>query len=121
MGNDMSTFELADHDAELFACRLDPAEQKELMTRYASIGRDHLLDIHRQRASLTIVLSRTGDTEAAVDRIVAIEAECCLFMLVNVDRQADRQTLTYSGPDMVEPVIEMIAERLRSDPPNAPR
>jgi glycerol-3-phosphate dehydrogenase len=110
--NDANSLLISEDEAEILACRLNHDEQRDLMAAYASLGREHVLKFERERTHLVVTVSRSPASEAEIDRIVAIENECCPFMDIAVNRTAESLDLTYSGPPLIAPVIDMIEERL---------
>jgi hypothetical protein len=104
---------LIDDEATVLACRLDPVEQAELQAAYSRLAQAHLIDLDRRPLGLTVTVARTAESAATVERIVAIEHECCPFMDLVVDRRGDRLVLTYGGGEVVAPVLDMIGDRLR--------
>jgi hypothetical protein len=99
-------------DEEALACRLDVVEQASLMAEYGRLARTAVIGVRRAGSRLEVSVSRSAQAEALVQRIVEAERACCPFMGVAVDQDARRLVLTYSGPDAIGPVLDMIEARL---------
>jgi hypothetical protein len=100
-------------DRKALACRLDVVEQARLMAEYARLAETAVSDVRRAGRQLQISVSRSDEADARVDRIVDAEHACCPFMDVTVDQDAETLVVTYSGPDAIEPVLDMIEARVR--------
>lgn len=104
---------LTDDERAILACRLDPAEQADLLAAYSGLAEAHLIGLERRPRALTVTVASTPESAASVERIVTIEHECCPFMDLTVDERDDRLILTYGGGEIVVPVLDTIEERLR--------
>jgi hypothetical protein len=100
-------------DGEALACRLDVVEQAGLMAEYARLAETAVSDVRRAGRRLQVSVSRSDEADGRVGRIVDAEHACCPFMDVTVDQGAETLAVTYSGPDAIEPVLDMIESRLR--------
>jgi hypothetical protein len=100
-------------DREALACRLDVVEQAGLMAEYERLAETAVSDVRRAGRRLQVSVSRSVEADARVDRIVAAEHACCPFMDVTVHRDAETLLVTYSGPDAIEAVLDMIEARVR--------
>jgi hypothetical protein len=100
-------------EQEALACRLDVVEQASLMAEYAQLARSAVFDVRRAGPRLQISVSRSNEADAQVGRIVDAERACCPFMDVAVDQDAETLVVTYSGPDAIEPVLDMIRARVQ--------
>ncbi len=69
--------------------------------------------LRRAGSTLEVSVSRSLEAEALVERIVRAERACCPFMDVLVERDAGSLVLTYSGPEAIEPVLDMIEARVQ--------
>jgi hypothetical protein len=99
-------------DEEALACRLDVVDQASLMAEYGRLADTAVRGVRREGSRLEVSVSRSAGAEALVQRIVEAERACCPFMDVAVDRRARTLVLTYSGPDAIAPVLDMIEARL---------
>jgi hypothetical protein len=100
------------NDEELLACRLDVVEQASLMAEYGHVARTAVVDVRRAGSRLEVSVSRSDEADARVGRIVEAERVCCPFMDVTVDQDAGSLLVTYSGPDAIGPVLDMIEARV---------
>ena len=100
-------------DREALACRLDVVDQASLMAEYDHLARTAVLDVRRAGSRLDVSVSRSAETEARVGLIVDAERACCPFMDVTVDADALTLVATYTGPDEIGPVLDMIEARVR--------
>jgi hypothetical protein len=104
---------LSEGDAEIIACRLDPTEQGDLMGAYGRLAAGFLVSMEREGSRLRASFRRTEESDAEVRRIAEVERHCCPFMDLSVTDLGERLQLTYSGPEIITPVLDMIEGRLR--------
>jgi hypothetical protein len=91
------------------ACTLTSAELRARRAHLATLAERSL----RSRDGHRLVFEPTA--EAALRELVALEAECCPFLTLDLQRAEGELVLTITGPDEAAPIIaELFATRPRA-------
>jgi hypothetical protein len=88
-----------------------PAREGELR----ALGREALLAVERSEARATLRFRRDPATRARVERMVALESECCAFVDFELHDTGHALVLTLRTPDGGEAAMHMLADLLSSD------
>src|SRR5690348_11653661 len=87
------------------ACTLTSAELRERRAETAAIAHRSLLFRRPVEHGEQLFFAAGTATEAALQAVVAAEAECCPFLTLDLRRTGDALELTVTGPDEAAPII----------------
>ena len=84
------------------ACSLDAVALEERVAEMRAIGRESLVASDPRGV---LRFEATPAVRARLERIVALERECCEFLTLELQDEAGALQLTVSAPEGAEPVV----------------
>ena len=94
------------------ACSLPAGDQRERLEEMSSLSA-RLLSVDRDGGRGSVLrFERDAETESRLRGIVAAEGECCPFLDLTLRSEGSKLSLSVSGPDGAEPVIDEIVDAL---------
>ena len=91
------------------ACTLDPQAIGARLADISRLTKEHLLSHRLGGRTLRLTYDRAAVKE--VERIVALERECCAFLDLRVDLAADGVELTITAPDQPGSNVQWLFEQ----------
>ena len=101
-------------DPAPIACTLDAGALKDRGDEWRALVASSVVRLESDAASVRLVLRDSDDALQAAASLGAREKECCAFLDVAKEIQADTRVLVLSVPDGAEEVLAAFAEMLRS-------
>lgn len=95
------------------ACSLDAGALQSRLRRLAELGATGLLGSEGGGGRHTLRFRDDPRTRAALDGVVAAEAECCPFLALSVDRADDELILGIEAPAGGEAIADELAAAIR--------
>jgi hypothetical protein len=105
----------------VIACTLGPDDMPAREAEIRALGREALLAVERSEARATLRFRRDPATRARVERIVALESECCAFIDLELSDTGKALVLTLQTPNAGEPAMHMLVELFATANPRSPR
>ena len=99
----------------MIACTLDPHDMPAREAEIRALGRETLLAVERSEARANLQFRRDPATRARVERIVALESECCAFIDLELSDTGKALVLTLQTPNGAEPAMHMLVELFSAD------
>ena len=99
----------------MIACTLGPDDMPAREAEIRALGREALLAVERSEAGATLRFRRDPATRARVERIVALESECCAFIDLELSDTGNALVLTLQTPSGGEPAMHMLVELFSAD------
>ena len=96
----------------MIACTLGPDDMPVREAELRALGREALLAVEHCEARATLRFRRDPATRARVERMVALESECCAFIDFELYDTGDALALTLRTPDGGEPAMHMLVDLL---------
>ena len=88
-----------------------PAREAEIR----ALGREALLAVERSEGRATLRFRRDPVTRARVERIVALESQCCAFIDFELSDTGNALVVTLQTPNGGEPAMHMLVELFSAD------
>ena len=99
----------------MIACTLGPDDMPAREAELRALGREALLAVERSEARATLRFRRDPAARARVERIVALESECCAFIDFDLHDTGDALALALRTPDGGEPAMHMLVDLFSGD------
>jgi hypothetical protein len=87
------------------ACTLTSAELRARRAETAAVARRALRSRRPVERGEQLAFAADPVTEAALQALVAVEAECCSFLTLDLRRAGDALELTITGPEEAAPIV----------------
>jgi hypothetical protein len=88
------------------ACLLDGKAYRMRVTRIQALMDQALISRERVETSLRLRFRLDADIETRLKELVALEQECCPFLVFELARRPDAIVLTISGPESVAALLD---------------
>jgi hypothetical protein len=103
------------NSSAVIACTLSPDDMPRRAAEIGALGRETLLAVERSEARATLRFRRDPATRARVERIVALESECCAFIDFELSDTGNALVLTLQTPNGGEPALHMLVDLFSAD------
>jgi hypothetical protein len=87
------------------ACALIGPAQRQRHGEWAALGRRALIARAAHPNGIRLRYCETGTTQAELERLIALEAECCTFLSFDLARAGEDRVLTVTGPSEALEII----------------
>jgi hypothetical protein len=91
------------------ACTLSGPDLHARLAEIKSLGDDGLIDVDGTPGSRVLRFRRSEEVSSRLTGIVEAEAQCCAFLDMTIDESADLISLTITGPEGSEAVVDELA------------
>jgi hypothetical protein len=88
------------------ACFLDGQAYRSRVARIQALMEQALLSRERVETSLRLRFRLDADIETRLKELVALEQECCPFLVFELARHPDEMVLTISGPERAAALLD---------------
>jgi hypothetical protein len=92
------------------ACTLQPDELVARGELLGELTRDALLGRARRSSAVELRFRSDHAVQAALERFIELEQECCPFLQFGLSRQSGELVLGIEGPPAAEPVLSALYE-----------
>lgn len=99
----------------MIACTLGPDDMPAREAEIRALGREALLAVERSEARATLSFRRDPAIRARIERIVALESECCAFIDFELSDTGNALVLTLQTPNGGEPALHILVELFSAD------
>jgi hypothetical protein len=96
------------------ACSLDPAELDERKKLMRSIAAAGVEGVEKSDTALSIRFRRSSDLKASLERLIALEGECCPFLEFQLSEEDGALTLAVEAPGGPATALDAIRHMLAS-------
>lgn len=96
------------------ACTLSATDLRARLAEMAELGRDALLEVELGGTHATLRFAAGADVRDRVMRVVAAEAACCAFLVMDVSDEPDAVVLSITAPEDAEVVLRELVDGLRA-------
>ncbi|NIM42826.1 MAG: hypothetical protein GTN84_15715 [Hydrogenophaga sp.] len=94
------------------ACTLGPDDLKARLDRIATLARQHLLAERQEGRSLQLLYASAAAQD--LEEIVALEQQCCAFLVFELEERANVVELTITAPADAGEFAGFLFEHFRS-------
>jgi hypothetical protein len=102
--------------AELpIACSLTTTELPARLAEMAALGRDALVEAHRERAHAELRFAASAGVRERVEGIVQGEARCCAFLTMDVRDEPDLVVLDVRAPAEADLILGELVGAFRGE------
>ena len=101
-------------------CSLGAGDLAVRRAQIAELGREALLDVHRDGAHVELRFAARPGVRERVEAVVAAESECCGFLAMRVGEAVDAVVVTIDAPEGAEDTLTELVEVLRRPSQAAP-
>jgi hypothetical protein len=91
------------------ACTLSGPDLRARLAEIKSLGDDGLIDVDGTPGSRVLRFRRSEGISRRLAAIVEAEAQCCAFLDLAIDESEDSLSLTITGPEGSEAVVDDLA------------
>lgn len=88
------------------ACLLDGKAYRTRVARIQALMEQALLSRERVETSVRLRFRLDADIETRLKELVALEQECCPFLVFELARHPDEMVLTISGPESAAALLD---------------
>lgn len=96
-------------DEDPVACSLDAGALEQRLAAIAEIGADSLISRHAEDGRHMLRFRADTATRNRLEEIVAAEAECCSFLDLSLDQEADGLVLSIATPRDAQALADGLA------------
>lgn len=86
-------------------CSLGGPELAGRFDEWRDLARRALVEREPHPAGAVVRYRRTAETARELDRLIALETDCCAFLTFHLESLGDELRLTVTGPDQAAPLI----------------
>jgi hypothetical protein len=95
------------------ACTLSPAALQGRAAEIRALGTDGLLDMTHEGGRATLRFRPDDEIRERLAAIVAAESQCCAFLDLRIERDANATVLTIAAPNGGDEVVHELAAMFR--------